>query len=298
MSDQTFFVKMRNRVMGPFALSRLQQMAKDTKLNHAHEVSQDGSNWVKAGEFPEIFASPAPAEALVAQVAPVEPVAAPVAPVAVAAVEHEEVDDAAPERGGPPGQVDWYYATDDEPVGPVTKSELVEFIKSGDLVRSDRVWNAKMKDWERAGKRNEFKATFEQMYSDVPSVKAKTSNMLDLVRVLLASQQWLIALCVLLFCASVSLLGLFFTSFGDGVSQGQSIKVQQAIFSLVLSSVFIGSMVMVYQYMVLSTTFIKTKTIDDLHKAMVWLNRFWMTLCAGVLLAVVFLVLVITGVLQ
>ena len=295
MSDQTFFVKMRNRVMGPFPLSRLQQMAQETKLNHAHDVSQDGSNWVKAGEFPEIFASPAPAETLVAPVAPVQPAAA---PVAVAPAEHEEAHDAAPERGGPPGQVDWYYATDDEPVGPVTKSEIVEFIKSGDVVRSDRVWNSKMKDWERAGKRNEFKAAFEQMYSDVPSVKAKTSNMLDLVRVLLASQQWLVALCVLLFCASVSLLGLFFTSLGDGVAQGESIKVQQAIFSLVLSSVFIGAMVIVYQYMVLSTAFIKTKTIDDLHKAMIWLNRFWMALSAGILLAVVFLVLVITGVLQ
>ena len=288
--------------MGPFPLSRLQQMAQATKLNHAHEVSQDGSNWVKAGEFPDIFASPTPVEAPVAAVAPVQPAqpvaAAPVAPVAVATEQQEEAPDAAAERGGPPGQVDWYYATDDEPVGPVTKSEIVEFIKSGDVVRSDRVWNVKMKDWQRAGKRPEFKAAFEQMYSDVPSVKAKTSNMLDLVRVLVASKQWLVALCVLLFCTSVSLLGLFFTSFGDGVSQGQSIKVQQAILSLVLSSIFIGSMVMVYQYMVLSTTFIKTKTIDDLHKAMIWLNRFWMTLSAGILLAIVFLVLVITGVLQ
>ena len=298
MSDQTFFVKMRNRVMGPFPLNRLQQMAQATKLNHAHEVSQDGSNWVKAGEFPEIFASPTPVEAPAAPVQLQPVAAAPVAPVAAATEQQEEVQDTESERGGPPGQIDWYYATDDEPVGPVTKSEIVEFIKSGDVVRSDRVWNAKMKDWQRAGKRPEFKAAFEQMYSDVPSVKAKTSNMLDLVRVLVASKQWLVALCVLLFCTSVSLLGLFFTSFGDGVSQGESIKVQQAILSLVLSSIFIGSMVMVYQYMVLSTTFIKTKTIDDLHKAMIWLNRFWMTLSAGILLAIVFLVLVITGVLQ
>ena len=292
LSDQTFFFKMHNRVMGPFPLARLQQMAQSGKINHAHEVSLDGSNWSKAGEHPEIFASPEPVApaAAPAQPAgvPVQPAAAPVQPAAAAPVAQPA------EPAKPPGQIDWYYATEDEPVGPVTKSEIVEYIKTGDIVRSDRVWNAQMDDWERAGKRAEFKPAFDQMNSAVPSVSGKSSNILDLVRQVVAAKQWLIALCVLLFASSISLLGVFFASFSDG----QSLRIQQAIFSLVLAGIFAGLIVLVYQFMVKSDEFVKTKVVDDLHEAYVWLNRFWITLSTALLISVVFLVLVITGVLR
>ena len=315
LSDQTFFFKMHNRVMGPFPLARLQQMAQSGKINHAHEVSLDGSNWSKAGEHPEIFASPEPVAPATAPVqpagAPGQPAAAPVQPVAAApvaaapvaaapaAAAAAPVAPAAPvaqpaEPAKPPGQIDWYYATEDEPVGPVTKSEIVEYIKTGDIVRSDRVWNAQMEDWERVGKRAEFKPAFDQMNSAVPSVSGKSSNILDLVRQVVAAKQWLIALCVLLFASSISLLGVFFASFSDG----QSLRIQQAIFSLVLAGIFAGLIVLVYQFMVKSDEFVKTKVVDDLHEAYVWLNRFWITLSTALLISVVFLVLVITGVLR
>jgi hypothetical protein len=305
MSDQTFFFKMHNRVMGPFPLARLQEMAQSGKINHAHEVSVDGSNWSKAGEHPEIFAAPAPApvapEAAPVQAAtaaapvaaaPVEAAPAANAPVAQAAPVEQPAEPAQPK--GPPGQVDWYYATDDEPVGPVTKSEIVEYIKTGDIVRSDRVWNAQMDDWQRVGRRAEFKVAFDQMNAAVPSVSGKTSNILDLVRQVVAAKQWLIALCVLFFAGAISLLGVFFASFSDG----QSLKIQKAIFSLVLAGVFAGLIVLVYQFMVKSDQFVKTKVVDDLHEAYVWLNRFWITLSVGLLISIVFLVLVITGILR
>ncbi len=303
LSDQTFFFKMHNRVMGPFPLARLQQMAQSGKINHAHEVSVDGSNWSKAGEHPEIFATPA---AVAPEATPAQPAAAPasVAPVAAAPVAaaapapqaHPVAQpDAEPAQPvAPPGQIDWYYATDDEPVGPVTKSEIVEYIKTGDIVRSDRVWNAQMDDWHRVGTRAEFKPAFDQMNAAVPSVGGKTSNILDLVRQVVAAKQWLIALCVLFFAAAISLLGVFFASFSDG----QSVRIQQAIFSLVLAGVFAGLVVLIYQFMVKSDQFIKTKVVDDLHEAFVWLNRFWITLSVGLLISIVFLVLVITGILK
>ena len=305
LSDQTFFFKMHNRVMGPFPLARLQQMAQAGKINHAHEVSVDGSNWSKAGEHPEIFASPAPAapeatpaqpDAAAAPAAAATPVAAAAAPVAQAAPAAPAAQPAAEpaQPKGPPGQIDWYYATDDEPVGPVTKSEIVEYIKTGDIVRSDRVWNAQMDDWQRVGTRTEFKPAFDQMNAAVPSVKGKTSNVLDLVRQVVAAKQWLIALCILFFAASISLLGVFFASFSDG----QSLRIQQAIFSLVLAGVFAGLVVLVYQFMAKSDQFVKTKVVDDLHEAYVWLNRFWITLSVGLLISIVFLVLVITGILR
>ena len=303
--SETFFVKIRNRVMGPFPLPRLQQMVQAGKLNHTHEVSDDGSNWSKAGEYPEIFAPPTPqpepapaSPAVPAVQVPVQPVAQPVAQVPEQSAVQSVTQPVAQRPAGPPGQIDWYYATEDEPVGPVTKGEIVEYIKTGDIVRSDRVWNAQMEDWQRAGKRPEFKQAFEQMHAQVPSVKGKTAGVLDLLRLIVAAKQWLIVVCGLLFLAGLSLLWLFLTSFGDGVSQGESVKVQQAVFSLVLAGVFAGAVVMVFQFMTKCEEFIKSKIVDDLHHAFVWLNRFWMALAAALLLSVVFLSLVLSGVLQ
>jgi hypothetical protein len=132
------------------------------------------------------------------------------------------------------------------------------------------------------------------MNSAVPSVKGKSSNILDLVRQVVAAKQWLIALCGLLFACSISLLALFLTSFSDG----QIPKIQQAIFSLILAGIFGGLIVLVYQFMTKSEQFVKTKVVDDLHEAFVWLNRFWITLSVGLLISIVFLALVIAGVLR
>jgi len=301
MSDQTYFVRMHGRVLGPFTLDRLQAMSQASKVNHSHEISTDGNSWQKAAAFPEIFVVAAP-----------EPVSEPavddleLAPItAVNPKVKQETSDVDPnflaeeaekKKKGPPGQVEWYYATEDEPEGPVTRGEILERIKSGDLVRSDMVWQSQMNDWARAGTRPEFKSAFDKMMADVPSVKGKPSNMLDLGRTMKASKQIVLVLCGLLFLASVSLLCLFFSFFGDGIAQGETGQVQRAIFALVLCIAVIASMVMLYRYATLGDQFEKNKRVEDLNLALVWLGRFWMLLAASVFLAVLFLGLVISAV--
>ena len=294
---------MHGRVLGPFTMERLQSMAQGSKLNHSHEVSNDGNSWQKAAALPEIFVLPAAstAEAEIDQVDHVE--LAPITAVNPKVTqEKSDVDpnflaeQAAHKKKGPPGQVEWYYATEDEPEGPVTRGEIVQRIKSGDLVRSDMVWQSQMNDWARAGTRPEFKAAFDKMMADVPSVKGKPSNLLDLGRTMKASKQIVLVLCGLLFLASVSLLALFFSFFGDGIAQGEPGNVQRAIFSLVVCIAILASMVMLYRYTMLGDAFEKNKRVDDLNEAMVWLGRFWMLLAASVFLSVLFLGLVISDV--
>ena len=308
MSDQTYYVRMHGRVLGPFVLSRLQTMAQAKKVNHSNEISTDGNSWQKAAAFPEIF------EAVVAPaVEAAEPEAvddlklAPAAAVDPAIVRQKSdvdptflAEEAAKQKKKPPGQVEWYYAvsgeTDSEPEGPVTRGEIVGRIKAGDLVRSDMVWQSQMNDWARAGTRPEFKAAFDRMMADVPSVKGKPSNMLDLGRTIKASKQMVLVLCGLLFLASVALLCLFFSFFGGGIAQGESGQVQRAIFALVLCIAVIASMVMLYRYSMLGDEFEKNKRVEDLNQALTWLGRFWMLLGASVFLAVLFLGLVIAEV--
>ena len=307
MSDQTYYVRMHGRVLGPFVLSRLQAMAQATKVNHSHEISTDGNSWKKAAAYPEIFDVVA-APVVAAQQEVVDDLQlAPAVVVDPAVVQQKsDVDPAFLAEEGdrkkkkPPGQVEWYFAvsgeTDSEPEGPVTRTEIEQRIKAGDLVRSDMVWQSQMNDWARAGTRPEFKAAFDRMMADVPSVKGKPSNMLDLGRTIKASKQMVLVLCGLLFLASVALLCLFFSFFGDGIAQGETGQVQRAIFALVLCITVIASMVMLYRYSMLGDEFEKNKRIEDLNQALTWLGRFWMLLGASVLLAVLFLGLVIAEV--
>lgn len=306
MSEETYYVRMHGRVLGPFVLSRLQAMTQATKVNHSHEISTDGNSWQKAAAFPEIFLTVnQPAQA--AEVKAVDDLAlAPAGAVDPAIVQQKsDVDptfllEEAEKKKKPPGQVEWYYAvaggTDGEPEGPVTRTEIVERIKAGDLVRSDMVWQSQMNDWARAGTRPEFKTAFDKLMAAVPSVKGKPSNMLDLGRTIKASRQMVLVLCGLLFFASVALLCLFFSFFGDGIAQGEPGQVQRAVFALVLCISVIASMVMLYRYSMLSDEFEKNKRVDDLNLAMVWLGRFWILLGASVFLAVLFLGLVIADV--
>lgn len=299
MSDQTYYVRMHGRVLGPFLLPRLQAMSQAGKVNHSHEISTDGNRWLKASAFPEVFQSATPVapqptteEVELAPITAANPkVAKTVSDVDPSFVEEQ----AANQNKRPPGQIQWYYATQDEPEGPVTRSEIVARIAAGDLVRSDMVWQAQMNDWARAGTRPEFKAAFDKMMADVPSVKGKPSNMLDLGRTIKSSKQITLVLCGLLFLASVSLLCLFFSFFGDGIAQGQSGQVQRAVFSLVVCVTVIASMVMLYRYVMLGDSFEKNKRVEDLNQALVWLGRFWMLLSASVFLSVLFLGLVISG---
>ena len=307
MSEQTYYVRMHGRVLGPFVLSRLQAMTQATKVNHSHEISTDGNSWQKAAAFPEIFV--AAAEPVSAAEAPVtdDLKLAPAVAVDPAIVQQKSdvdpaflAEEAEKKKTKPPGQVEWYYAVageaDSEPEGPVTRTDILERIKAGDLVRSDMVWQSQMNDWARAGTRPEFKAAFDKLMAAVPSVKGKPSNMLDLGRTIKASRQMVLVLCGLLFLASIALLCLFFSFFGDGIAQGESGQVQRAIFALVLCISVIASMVMLYRYSMLGDEFEKNKRVDDLNLAMAWLGRFWMLLSASVFLAVLFLGLVIAAV--
>lgn len=45
---------------------------------------------------------------------------------------------------------DWYYAQHGQKHGPVSKSELLDLIRSGDVDRDDLVWTSGMEDWEPA----------------------------------------------------------------------------------------------------------------------------------------------------
>jgi S1-C subfamily serine protease len=55
--DTRLYLRIRGRVLGPYDLENLRSLAHRGQLSRFHELSQDGTNWVCASAYPELFSS-------------------------------------------------------------------------------------------------------------------------------------------------------------------------------------------------------------------------------------------------
>ena len=113
---ESYFVRTRGRVSGPFDVGSLQKLVRRGMLSRAHEVSSDRQTWSSAGDFEELF--PAAAAA-----------AAPAAPAAVA-------EPAAPSAAGT-----FYYVQAGQTVGPVSTAVMASLVRTGTIGPDDIVWS-------------------------------------------------------------------------------------------------------------------------------------------------------------
>ena len=72
MAD-TYYVKYKGRVQGPFTLDQLKHGLKIGKLSRSHHVSSDRKHWQALGDVPGIMPTPEPTPAPSAPVAPSPP---------------------------------------------------------------------------------------------------------------------------------------------------------------------------------------------------------------------------------
>lgn len=139
MSDETYYVKIRGRVLGPFHTDRLIEMVSQGKLSRVHMLSTDNQNWQKASEYPDLFQSAGRATSSATQPATQN---APTAP----GVESGDV---------------WHYGLNGQPQGPVSKSVIVGLLTSGQLTASDSLWREGMDDWQPLSSVPEFSSALQ-----------------------------------------------------------------------------------------------------------------------------------------
>ncbi len=130
MDGRPFFYRVRGRTLGPVPLRQIRQLAQRAQIGRATDVSRDGVQWGKAGDWPEIFevpvgADPGPANIVGGDLAlsPIEPAAPPT----------------------PSGN--WYYATGGVQHGPVDLASLQKMVAAGQLGPSDHVFAEGGTDW-------------------------------------------------------------------------------------------------------------------------------------------------------
>jgi hypothetical protein len=154
--ENTYYIRIRGRVQGPFDSQTLQTMARRGRFARLHEVSQDGLEWFRASEFPELFperakrkdrsrASESTNEETSSFVAEDERTESP---------EPEEqtthlIPLAESRLVGNEESV-WYYAVGDREFGPITLSQIRSLLGSGAISPETYVRSRDLQDWTPA----------------------------------------------------------------------------------------------------------------------------------------------------
>jgi hypothetical protein len=140
--DQPLFIRIRGRIQGPFGLAQLQDLSKQGRLGRLHEVSEDGTSWVQAAQFPTIFArEPLIEKAATEAQALAQPstmsgqpnpaLATPLAaPPAVGVSQHA-----------------WYYSTNGREQNTTSLDQLRFLIGTGQIGQDTMVWTEGMPQW-------------------------------------------------------------------------------------------------------------------------------------------------------
>lgn len=124
MSETTYYLRIKGKVMGPLTLDKLQSLQERGRLLPDHELSTDRRQWSPAAQIVELFGDAPQAEQVAATVGDTE--------AAVA------------------GDVMWFYLSDGERTGPASFAKLQQLVRSGKIQRDHLVWNADLDDWQPA----------------------------------------------------------------------------------------------------------------------------------------------------
>lgn len=132
----TYYVRVRGRVLGPYTLDAVNQMARKAQIGRSHEASLDGESWRPAAEFPEIFERPA------VPVGTFVPASSGGADATPSAGPFREPDAAT-------AGVMWHFTKrGEQQPSPVPQAMLVNLIASGEVGPDDHVWCATMSTWD------------------------------------------------------------------------------------------------------------------------------------------------------
>lgn len=134
MAEQSWFIRSRGRVVGPFTLTQLEVMSKRGQFTRFHEVSTDRRNWEGAAAVTDRFASPhARSASATHRNGPIE------------------LDDAAPGLApATPDPTGWYFARGERQEGPVPFHDLQRMANQGEITLQTLVWKNGMTDWASA----------------------------------------------------------------------------------------------------------------------------------------------------
>lgn len=149
MAD-AYYIRIRGQVKGPFSVEQLKNQVRRKRVGRHHELSEDGVNWSTADNIAELFEPQVSARRKTQIVTSPEPEAD--------EPEIPTVQPATEEKKKPEDADTWFYSRGEEKLGPVTATDIQQWLISGELSSMDLVWNPTLDDWIRAGDLPQFAA--------------------------------------------------------------------------------------------------------------------------------------------
>ena len=276
MSNQTYYVKIRGRVLGPFNADRLTEMVKQGKLSRVHMLSADGDNWQKANEFPELFQVAAQSKANVGNTTAVE-----------SKNDNQQSPPAAQEEDV------WHYGINNDSFGPVSPSVIVELIGTGQLTEHDLVWREGMGEWTKAASVPQFSNILARNGKNASSadlVSGTTVVEMDLMaipRILGSQSSWVTFICVNTYLLAATSFFVFIAGLVRGGKESDPVLITVALIAMVYTVLF--SLVSYYfqRCASIARRFAISKQMTDLTESMDWLRKAWQLI--GVMLIILWI---------
>lgn len=136
MDQNQYYVRLRGKIRGPYSIEQLRRLVSRGQFSRMYQISTDKLAWVSASELHDVFATVQPT--------PTGPKAQPIS-----------------------FTEQWYYASGDQRLGPVSRDELLMSLSGGHLSGSTLVWREGLSDWLPA------EIVFAESISSTPGRKSK-----------------------------------------------------------------------------------------------------------------------------
>jgi len=130
MDDRPYYYRVRGRTLGPVSLRQIRQLAQRAQIGRTTDISRDGVQWGKAGDWPEIFEAPAGVDT-----------------GSIGGLGGDMgLSIAEPATTGV-ASGNWYYAVGGVQQGPVDLASLQRMVAAGQVGPSDHVFSEGGADW-------------------------------------------------------------------------------------------------------------------------------------------------------
>jgi hypothetical protein len=281
MMETQLYLRVRGRVLGPYDEEKLQTLVRRGQLSRMHEVSSDGTHWVRASTYGELFVG-APVKLAVPemQVASPPPAQLPVDSSAIPFA--EEVAAPAPESSRPvipavtsPG---WYYESLGSEHGPVDESALRQMLLTGQLGSNALVWKDGMPQWVAASQIPCLvpMPALNRAARDGVDRSPAEDGMEDLCKAAQASRPWALFLAITAFVYAGLCILFGFLMLVHGADKGFPPVVAMGLFWMISGAVTAAGGILLSNYANRLASLTYGHSAKVLESAMDRLKTFWM----------------------
>ena len=282
--DTQLYLRVRGRVLGPYDPEKLQELVRRGQLSRMHEVSVDGTHWVRASTYAELFiAVPVKLVAAEMQVAAAPPAQAPRDSSAIPLAEPTCV------LSGPhPLRVPRCRAAGNGTTstsaqqGPLDESGLRQMLATGQLDADALVWNESMAQWAAA--------------SQIPGLarrggsgaQASELELECLCKAARASRPWVMFLAITAFVYAVLCILGGFLQLVFGANRGIPFLVASGVFGIVAGILATAGGILLISYASRLASLAYSHSTKVLESAMERLKIFWLFVSIVLIVALAF----------